>query len=320
MKLQLADQLTLGAIAWSWQHPHNGSLATVFYPDGSVTEVRLHRKEVQASVCKVGQIGPQRWAALRSASELVCQKGLRDVAQDSSAADEYFTALRITDRGQCEERTTPASELEQNTLLAEFRREVLAARDDAEGGRFRWRSLAGRLFWLCIPLAMALLFCWWIDSVSSVRLQREGQQEIATVVQRVGHDSYDEQKALVVQFANRNNTIVKATIKEYLSAVQWEQGVPGHTIAILNHSQLGTFVAEDIARFERTKAYFLLLPLGLLVLALVALLLFPRMRIGCHADGQEYVVMGDRVVSDDKDMPVSRLTISIGRLLWRVLK
>ena len=45
-----------------------------------------------------------------------------------------------------------------------------------------------------------------------------------------------------------------------------------------------------------------------------------RYRIGTHADGQEYIVDGDRVVSDDKDTPVSRLNINLARMLWRVLK
>jgi hypothetical protein len=316
------EQLPAGTIVWGWLHPSRGSLLTTIAPDGTVAEWRQHPKDVVPSENAVGAATGD-YARIAAAYDALAA-GEAATSLEAVGQEAWVTTRKGAD-GKLVWQAIAVAATTQERAWQDLRGVALAARAHAEGGRFAWRSLAGRLFWLCVPLALLLLGMLVFDASSTSRVLRDGVHVQATVVAREGKSAHDDKKALLVSmpalFATSPST---ARITEYLSAEQWEQAVPGQDVRVVYRdvaaaSRNEVFVEADLQRFQRQKGFALALPLVLVSIALAVLVFWPRYRIGRHDDGQEYIVDGDRVVSDDKDMPVSRLTINIARVLWRVL-
>mgnify|MGYP000862395476 FL=1 len=310
--------LSAGALIWAWRHPTQGSLATVFAPDGTVSEWRRHIRDDRPSQCPVGSIGTNELDALSVAAAAL----MSATPMDSVTDGESLYVGRVNNHGALEMRVVDAATVDRGVLPAwtALRAQALALRNRAEGGRFRWRSLAGRLFWISLLVGLYVLYLWFQGNREAAQIEREGWRATATVVERVGRSGMDEHKFLLVRFADRAGASATSQISEYLSAPHWEAATPGSEVQVLQLQGRGTYLVEDIERYQHQKQWFLGFPLLLIGMALGALRLLPRYRIGTHADGQEYIVDGDRVVSDDKDTPVSRLNINLARMLWRVLK
>ena len=199
-----------------------------------------------------------------------------------------------------------------------FRTEILAARAEAEGGRFRWRSLAGRLFWLLLAVSLGILWLIVRDWRDGNELDRHGERLSGIVIAREGDSGQDPRKFLRVRFTPRNGPEQVVRIERYLSAENWAAAPAGASVDLLHLSDRHeTYLESDILRWQRDKKWIVLFPAALVFLGLAFLTFYPRYRIGVHADGQEYLIVGDSVVSDDKDLPISRLTLNVSRLLWR---
>lgn len=311
----LASTLPPNALLWMWQHPTKGTLMTVFAPDGEVSEMRLHRKDAAASHCSVGRVSAGTLTALTAAAQPLLEKGV-NFAQDESK--ELYSLGRVGADGALTERWVPATELPRDAAMSACRKAALAARNEAEGGRFAWRSLAGRLFWICLVVTGFLLVLHVMNSNSSNALEKEAQRLTGIVTERSGKTGYDQSKYIKVRFTPQGGTEQEAKTSEYLSAENWEAATPGSEVKLFYHPKEGVHLESDILRFQGMKHWILLLPLVLMGIAIGSLLLIPHYRVGVHADGQEYIVSGDRVLGDDKDMPISRLSLNVGRVLWRM--
>ena len=161
----------------------------------------------------------------------------------------------------------------------------------AEGGRFARRSLAGRLFWLCVPLALLLLGMLVFDASSTSRVLRDGVHASHRGRPR-RQGAHDDKKALLVSmpalFATSPST---ARITEYLSAEQWEQAVPGQDVRVVYRdvaaaSRNEVFVEADLQRFQRQRASRSRCRWCWCRLRFAVLVFWPRYRIGRHDDGQ----------------------------------
>ena len=298
-----------------WTHPRKGTLVTLLFPEGEVREMRVHQRDEATSQSEVGRIPAKSVAALQAAARLILT---RPSTFPSGATTEGFSLAIQTGASPLPERWVNVQTLAADPAMSAFRQQVLTARAQAEGGRFAWRSLAGRLFFLL--LAVSLGICWLIvrDWRAGDRLERTAERVSGTVVQREGKSGFDQDKSIRVRLVPSHGPAQEAKIKQYLSAENWASASVGSTVQLLYlPSENQTFVASDILRWQHDKKWIPLFPLLLVLLGLSFLIFFPRYRVGAHSDGQEYLVVGDTVVGDDKDLPVSRLTLNITRFLWK---
>jgi hypothetical protein len=305
-----------------WSHPQKGSLVTVIQPDGEVREMRLHKKDTNPSECGVGCI-PIAMAQTLHTIALTLLTVKSHFPEGEAFPEGYSLAVK-QDENQVLERWTFAQDLPNSPEIAKFRQQLLAARKTAEGGRFTWRSLGGRMFFLFLAVGLfvtGLTVQGWREGDE---MARQGEHLTGLVTKRDGTGGYDPGKFIRVRFTPQAGQArgkqQEANIADYLSAENWEAAKTGTNVALLYlPSKNLTYVEADILRWQQDKKWFTLFPLGLLILGMGCLVLLPRYRIGVHSDGQEYIVEKDYVLSDDKDMPVSRLSLNISRVLWRLL-
>lgn len=311
---RLRDQLPAGSLLWMWHHPQRGGLVTAVLPDGEVRELRSHPRDDSVSQGTVGRIDPERVTGLLAAARLVLQTPV--VPATDPLPEGFSVALKGTE-GALTERWVAATELSGDPGLRTLREQVLAVRAAAEGGRFRWRSLAGRLFWLLIAVSLGILWLILRDGQTGNELERHGERLSGQVIRREGKSGYDRDKFIEVRFSPQGGGEVVTKIEQYLSAENWAAAVPGTSVALL-HLPLRqqTYLESDIRRWQHDKHWIVLFPAALSLLGFAVLVCFPRYRVGVHSDGQEYLIVGDKVVSDDKDFPVSRLALNVSRLLW----
>ena len=195
---------------------------------------------------------------------------------------------------------------------------VIAARKQCQGSLFSFNCIGGRIAMILIPLAIFLLFLFVHDSRQGNRMMSEGERVQATVVERAGANGYDKNKSITVRYPTTQGEKT-SKIEDYLSAENWDAAKPGASVNLLYHPKDGVFVASDIERFQRQTKFIFLLPIFFLSLGIVAVVAIPRYQIGSRKNGDEYIVKGDQVLSDDMDMPISRTKINVVRMLWRLL-
>jgi hypothetical protein len=299
-------------IVWTWCHPKHGVLQTIIEPT-RVSEARKHAKDTEFVVNAVGAIQSKHAAAVAVAAKRVLQNA------NHATLDRAHYAVSI--KGESGVHACLISGMDEP--MQALQAAVLKAREVAEGGRLAWRSLGGRLafvFAAVTLLVVAFLIHGWRQSNG---LQVAGQSVSALVTERSGANGFDKDKFIVVRYelpanvsANASPQPLTVKIDKYLSDENWRAATPGATITLLAHGTLGVYVAADIERFQRQKKYFILLPLLFGGLAIGALFVLPKYRIGSRSDGDEYIVDGDQVIGDDKDMPISRTAINMGRFLW----
>jgi hypothetical protein len=108
-------------------------------------------------------------------------------------------------------------------------------------------------------------------------------------------------------------------IADFLSAENFSAAAPGTEVRVLYEpTKKRAYLENDIERYNKQESWIFPGPLFFFIAAGGLLVLWVgRRSVGLYEDGQEYLIAGDRVKLDDKDLPVSRLALNTARLFMR---
>ena len=304
-------------VTWTWSSPKLGWLATIIHPDGLVKQSRLYSAAGTPSDDEMGRLAAQKVRRLQTLARAVLDAPLLtgDVAHDVERVE-----LNVSDASGSRSVSVPVVELDRHPAMAKMRRAIVAARTRTGGGFFSWRSPAGRLTYLLAGLMAC--FTWWIvrDWRAGSRMEREAQRIEGTVTAREGKSGTDKDKYITVSFIPQGSAGAQETkIADYLSAENWSAADPGSKVSLWHLPETKqTYLESDIIRWNSDKKWIVVLPLGIAACLAPIIWILRRHRVGAHADGQEYLIKGDRVTSDDKAAIINRTKSNVVRLLFRV--
>lgn len=310
------------SLHWTYLRAPNDWFSTVIQADGTVTQLRRHRAESEASGEGLGNISAERAAALfAEARRVLPDPGQpKPEALESAAFPGFSATLRENDGTEREVRA-PTTAVTSSSPLARLRLSVIAARRAAGGGWLRWSSTAGRLvFGFLFLIALQLFLTLRQDSARSALL-RSGERLQARVVERHGPLSSRRgvTRFVLVEFQSPANGKQTARIEDYLSTETFTAATPGSEVRVLyDPAKKWAVLEQDISRYEKTKSRWWAVPLFLVLAAAVFLPWLGRWRIGTYDDGQEYLIRGDIVTHDAKDSPIPALPLNLGRFLGRL--
>ncbi|HEX2750742.1 MAG TPA: hypothetical protein VHM91_22245 [Verrucomicrobiales bacterium] len=303
-------------ITWTWSSPKLGWLATIVHPDGLVKQSRLHSAADTPSDDEMGRLTPQKAKFLQTLALAVLEAPL---LTGDAAHDVERVELNVSDASGNRCISVPVVELDRHPAMAKMRKAIVAARTRTGGGFFSWRSPSGRLTYL-LAVLMAC-FAWWIvrDWRTGSRMAQEARRIEGTVITREGKSGTDKDKYITVSFMPQGaSTAQEAKIADYLSAENWSAAEPGSKVKLWNLPETNQIYLEsDIIRWNSDKKWIVILPLGIAACMAPIIWVLRRHRIGAHGDGQEYLIKGDRVTSDDKGTVINRTQGNFVRLLFR---
>ena len=309
---------------WKWQSPKQGTLETIIGADGTVRQRRRLPRDTETSEMILGQITANRCQAVMSSAHGIAENLPPRPAGVAMIFTEPVTvetvSFRLRDGSSDQGQSVPVKELASHPEIRNLRYEVIAIRKLVNGGNFGWRSISGRLMWLL--LFIMLCFAYWIvqDWRLTDRMQQLGERLEARVVARDGNSGFDKSKSITVAFTTSERKEREMKIAQYLSAENWELAASESSVRIWFDPVYDVaFTESDMLRWQRDKRSILFLPIGIALPILLICYLFRGHRVGVHDDGQEYLVNGDRVVSDDKTAIVNRTSVNLVRLVgWLV--
>lgn len=303
-------------LIWTWRSPKLGSFATHIYADGRIGQVRRHPDDEEASSQEWGRVHPKKaLAAIDRAKPLLTA----DAAVSAAPEEEESFVLELA--GMSGKRMATVKQLAKRGDLADLRKTVRALRQEAGGGPFAWKSLGGRLL-ILLTFLMAC-FAYWIvaDWRAGDRMQSLAERIEGTVVERAGTNGYDKNKYLTVKFTPASGAERTEKIADYLSAENWEAGSVGSSVRLWHDAgENRTYLEADMLRWQRDKRWIWLLPTGIAVPVMLIILFARQYRIGVHDDGQEYLIDGDRVISDDKSAWINRTGYNLAKAIGFLLK
>ena len=304
---------------WIYFRAENDWFSTVVDADGKVSQVRRHRDDKEASGERIGRISAARATAIFAEARHVLPIADESTAKPSMFP-QFYASLRDTD-GTERDMKIPESAMTSSSPLAPLRSSVLAARRSAYGMRLRWSSTGVRLGGAFCALSAFWGFLCVQDNMTIAALERSGERLQARVIDRTSRPSKSKGYPgfIVVQLQSPANGEQTARIEDYLSVANFTAAVPGSVVSVLyDPAKKRAVIESDIERFKKTdKSWMWQVPLFWFVAGAILILCLGRRRVGTYEDGREYLIRGDRVERDEKDMAIPGLAVNIGRLLDR---
>jgi hypothetical protein len=304
----MSDSFPVGA--WTWHDGKGGIFSTQILSDGHIRQQRQHAKDTEAAFQNLGVISPAAAAALlaRCREALTTSPSPEQTAPDGKNGESYELVLAESETQKSSKQIARAA-LSSDGALQNIRREVLGARKKVARRWNIWRSAGARWFFLTTAVTLALIFVMGRDMKRDSELQARATHTTGTVIERGGTPLKSEFLKVKLPGAGVEPEV---KISKYLSHPNWEAATPGSKVEVLYDADSGqAWLAADLLRWQHDKKLVWILPAFLLAAALIGLLWLRRYEIGVYGDGNEYMIREDRVVTDDKDMAVSRST-----LLW----
>ncbi|MCW3055146.1 MAG: hypothetical protein JWN14_4316, partial [Chthonomonadales bacterium] len=167
-----------------------------------------------------------------------------------------------------------------------------------------------RWFFLTAAVTMALGIYIVYDIKHDGQLQARSQTVTATVLEHNGVPYKSESLTVKV---NTDKHVPDVHIYKYLSHANWEAAPVGSSVDLVYDAQSGQgWLAADLMRWQHDKKTIWVIPGFLLAMAFVGLSWLRRYEIGVYGSGEEYMILEDRVVTDDRDFLTSRRS----NLLW----
>lgn len=302
--------------AWTWHDGNGGILSTQICSDGEIRQERKHAKDEQIAPQKLGAIPSAQAAALVArCREALCTQAASQAAPDGETHEgESYELVIAENENQKSSRQVARANLNCDTALLAIRREVLGARRQVVRRWNFWSSAGARWFYLMTAITLALGIYIARDMKHDGQLQARAQRASATVIERGGQPRKTEYLTVRLDGASTQTTRASPEVKisKYLSHPNWEAATPGSKVDVLYDAQSHqAWLAADLLRWQKDKKTIWIIPGFLLLSAFGGWAYLRRFQIGVYGDGNEYMIHEDRVVTDDKDLAVSRST-----LLW----
>lgn len=298
-------------VTWTWHDGKGGTLSTQISGGGQVRQVRQHDPGDIVAEQDLGVLPAEQADTLLAH----CREALRTNPSNAatlSQADyngESYQLVLSEGEHQIFSRQVPRAALNSDGALAAIRSEVLAARNKVWRRWNIWTSAGARWFFLTVAVTVALGIYIVTDIKHDNQLQSRAHTTTGTVVEQGGNSSKNEY--LMVSLKDET-TAPEVRIYKYLSHPNWEAAKVGSQVDVVYDAQSGQgWLNADLQRWQHDKKTIWMIPGFLLAVAFVGLAWLRRYQIGVASGGDEYMILEDRVVTDDKDHSVSRST-----LLW----
>jgi len=309
-----ADSLkdTTPVVTWTWQNGRGGMLSTQIFAGGQILQLRQHDVDDEVTPQELGVIPASQAAALATRCREALRTGASAMATGSQAGadDETYQLVLADDAQQETSRQISRRSLASDRAMETVRREVLAARKQVWRRWNIWTSAGARWFFLTAAVTMALGIYIVYDIKHDGQLQARSQTVTATVVERNGVPYKSESLTVKV---NTDKHVPDVHIYKYLSHANWESAQVGSSVDLVYDAQSGQgWLAADLMRWQHDKNTIWVIPAFLLAMAFVGLAWLRRYQIGVYGNGEEYMILEDRVVTDDRNFMTSRRS----NLLW----
>lgn len=302
---------TTPVVTWMWQNGQGGLLSTQIFADGQIVQQRQHDPDDEITTEDLGTIPAAQAAALAGRCREALQGGASTAVSTSQAEaeDETYQLILTESEHQETSRQVMRRSLAADRAMETIRREVLAARKQVRRRWNIWTSAGARWFFLTAAVTMALGIYIVYDIQHDGQLQARSQTVSATVLQRNGVPYKNE--SLDVK-PNIDKIVPNVHIFKYLSHANWEAAQVGGNVDMVYDAKTGQgWLAADLMRWQHDKKTVWVIPGFLLTMAFLGLAWLRRYQIGRYGNGDEYMILEDRVVTDDRDSSISR-----SNLLW----